>query len=95
VSSGTLSVRITESTYGHVKAQTVSGATCSVYSQLPSGRISTAPGTNGGAPHAADNSGWVEWAYNTYSSTHGGTGRHTVSCESAGRSGTSSADFSV
>jgi hypothetical protein len=95
VSSGSLFVRITESTYGHVKAQTVTGAACSANSQLPSGRISTAPGINGGAPHTADDSGWVEWTYTTYSSTHSGTGRHTVSCESAGRSGTSSADFPV
>lgn len=91
--AGTLTVQITASQYGYVSAVTSPGAVCTAQAKLPSGRISTAAGLQ--AQHTAGNDGEVSWTYQTSSSTHPGTGTHTVSCALNGVTASASAPFTV
>jgi hypothetical protein len=91
--TATLTVTVTASTYGHVAATTLPGASCTAQAKLPSGRISTAAGLQ--LTVTAGSDGAVSWSYRTVSTTTPGTGTHTVTCTLAGQTVSASAPFTV
>jgi hypothetical protein len=84
-------VFIAYSDYGHAKAQTVVGATCSLRAVMPDGR--DAAGVEN--PKVTDGGGYVDWTYPEAGVTYIGTGMHIVSCSYNGLSGFAMFKFEV
>jgi hypothetical protein len=86
-------VTITGSTYGHLAAHTLPGATCSARAVFPSGNTSKAVGLS--VTPTAGGDGNVGWSYQTTGNTKPGTGTHYVSCSLNGQQASASAPFTV
>jgi hypothetical protein len=86
-------VHITESTYGHIAAQTLAGATCTAEATLPSGAKSSAQGLQGSQTAGSD--GMVTWTYRTTTKTTRGTGTNAVTCQLNRQTASDSAPFTV
>ncbi len=87
-----ITVRITESRYGHVVAATAPRAACTLRVEVDGGEFGDAPA--GTITATADAAGSVSWTYPT-PVVPVGRGRHTVSCSPATQSASAAADFDV
>lgn len=92
-SPASLTVTITTSTYGTIRATTMPGASCTAQARLPSGNVSQAQALQ--ETRTADAAGTVVWSYGTSSTTQKGTGTHTVTCRHGGQTSSASAPFTV